>query len=159
MTMQPKNKILIITIGILLIANIVTLSLLLMHKNDRAKYGRPDKRAQLAVFLKDEIGFTEDQLSSFDTLSKAHKAKMKPGFDEIATGRETVFKQLAARSFSDSAIEIAANAIADQQKEFEKKMLRNLKEIRSICTPAQQVAFDSGFYKVIAKRGEGKKEK
>ena len=155
MNTQPRNKILIIIIGILLIANIVTLSFLLMNKND-GRSGRQDKRTQLAAFLKNEVGFTESQLTSYDSISKIHKANMKSGFDEIATGREGIFKQVASQSFSDSAIELAANSIIGQQKAFEIKMLHNLKEIRNLCTPAQQQVFDTGFYKIISKRGDRK---
>jgi len=159
MNTQPKNKILIIIIGILLIANIATLSLFLMSKNDHARPQRPDKKAQLTAFLKNEVGFTDDQLSRYDTLSKEHRSKMKSNFDEMSTSREDIFKQLALQNFSDSAMDIAAKAIAGQQNLFEIKMLRHLKDIRNICTPAQQAIFDTGFYKIIAKKGDGRKEK
>lgn len=159
MNTQPQNKTLIIIIAILLIANIVTLSLLLMNKNGQSRSGRMDRRAQVAAFLKNEVGFKEDQLNRYDTLSKIHKAEMKSSFDEMTADREVIFKQLATRSYSDSAIETAANAMADQQKGFEIKMLHHLKEIRSMCTPAQQQVFDTGFYKIISKRGDGRKDK
>jgi len=159
MNTQPKNKMLVIIIGILLIANIVTLSLLLINKNGQSRSGRQDRKTQVTAFLKNEVGFAEDQLNRYDTLSKAHKAEMKSSFDAMAAGREIIFKELAVQSYSDSAIEQAANAMADQQKGFEIKMLRHLKEIRSMCTPAQQEVFDTGFYKIISKRGEGRKDK
>ena len=158
MNTQPKNKILIIIIGILLIANIATLSLFLMNKNRHSNPGRPDKKEQVTAFLKNEVGFTEDQLNRYDTISKTHRANMKSNFDDMATGREDIFRQLALHSFSDSAMETAANAIAKQQEGFEIKMLYHLKDIRNICTPAQQAIFDTGFYKIIAKRGDGRKD-
>jgi Spy/CpxP family protein refolding chaperone len=159
MDTQPKNKVLIILIGILLIANIVTLTLFLMNKNEPGRSGRADRKAQIINFLKKDVGFTESQLNRYDTLSKEHRAATKEIFDDIAADRENVFKQLASQQFSDSAIDIAVNAIAGQQKTFELKMLRHLKDIRNICTPAQQAVFDTGFYKIIAKRGEGRKDK
>ena len=159
MSTQQKNKILIIIIGILLIANIVTLSFFLLKKNDHGRSGRPDKKAQIAAFLKKEVGFTGTQLNDYDTLSATHRPKMKSVFDNMATGREAIFQKLASQSFSASAIDIAANAIADQQKEFEVIMLHHLKDIRNICTPAQQAVFDTGFYKIISKKGEGRKNK
>jgi hypothetical protein len=159
MNTQPKNKILIIIIGFLLIANIVTLSLFFMNKNDRGRSGRPDKKAQITAFLKKEVGFTPDQLVRYDTLSKEHRSKMRSTFDDMAAGREDIFKQLASQQFSDSAVDNAAKAIAEQQKGFEILMLRHLNDIRNICTPAQQSVFDTGFYKIISKRGDGRKDK
>ena len=149
MSTQQKNKILIIIIGILLIANIVTLSFFLLKKNDHGRSGRPDKKAQIAAFLKKEVGFTGTQLNDYDTLSATHRPKMKSVFDNMATGREAIFQKLASQSFSASAIDIAANAIADQQKEFEVIMLYHLKDIRNICTPAQQAVFDTDRKSVV----------
>lgn len=157
MNTQPKNKILIIIIGILLIANIISLSLLLVNKKEYSKTGRTDKKAQVTAFLKKEVGFTPDQLVHYDTLSKEHRSKMKSIFEDMSAGRENIFRQLALQQFSDSAMGIAANAIANQQKGFEIIMLHHLKDIRNICTPVQQPVFDKGFYKIIVKRGEGRK--
>ena len=159
MSTQQKNKILIIIIGILLVANIVTLSFFLLKKNDHGRSGRPDKKAQVTAFLTKEIGFTKDQLNSYDTISDEHRSKMRSTFDDMSADREDIFQKLASQQFSDSAIQVAAKAIAEQQEGFETMMLRHLKDIRNICTPAQRAIFDTGFYKIIAKRGEGKKDK
>jgi len=156
MNTQPKNKILILIIGILLIANIATLSFFLMNKTGHSRTGRNDKKAQISAYLKKEVGFTEEQLSLYDTMSKKHRAEMKQAFDAMAVPREEIFRKLALASFSDSALENAAAAIAAQQKSFEIMMLHHLKDIRSICSPAQKPVFDTGFYKIISKRGEGR---
>lgn len=153
---QSKNKILIIFIGILLIANIGLVSFFLLNKKEQSKSLRQDKKEQVIAYLKKEVGFTDEQLSRYDTLSKAHRAKMKSIFDDMATGREAIFKQLASQSFTDSAINVTARSIAERQIMFEMLMLRHLKNIRDICTPSQQAVFDTGFYKIISKRGEGR---
>jgi capsular polysaccharide biosynthesis protein len=157
MNTQPKNKMLIIIIAILLIANIVTLSLLLLNKNSRGS--RPDRKAQLTAFLKNDVGFSADQVARYDTISKSHRAKLKSIFDNMSMERENIFKEVASQNFSDSGINIAAKSIAAQQMVFETEMLFHLKDIRNICTPAQRPVFDTGFYKIIAKRGDGRKAK
>ena len=158
MNTQPKNKILIIIIGILLIANIVTLSILLMNKNSQSKFGRTDRRAQITNFLKNNVHFNQQQLDLYDTLSNRQRTGMKNVYEEMAAGRENILKQLALQSFSDSAMSTAAITITEQQKGFELNMLQNLKEIRNICTPEQQKIFDTGFYRIISKRGSGRKD-
>jgi Spy/CpxP family protein refolding chaperone len=123
------------------------------------KSGRQDRQAQITTFLKKNVGFTQDQLGRYDTISSENRSKMKVVFDEIAVGREDIFRKLASQEYSDSAIVIAANAIAEQQKAFEIKMLFHLKDIRNICTPVQQAVFDTGFYKIISKRSDGRNNK
>jgi len=156
MNAQPRNKVLIIIIGILLIANIATLSFFLLNKKDRP--ARSDRKAQITAFLKNDVGFTNTQLNLYDTLSKEHRASLKGMLDEISFGRENILKELASREFSDSGMDIAVKKIEDYQNDFEMKMLRHLKDIRNICTPAQKPVFDAGFYKIIARRGEGRKD-
>lgn len=156
---QPKNKMLVIIIAILLIANIATLSFFLLNRNERQKAGRTDRKGQITEFLKKNVGFSDEQLSRYDTLSRQHRSKMRMILDSLGPGREDIFRNVASQSFSDSAISAAAAAIADQQKAFETKMLRHLKDIRNICTPAQQQVFDTGFYKIISRRGDPKKDK
>ena len=158
MSTQTKNKILIIIIGILLIANIATLSFFLLKKCGGPKSGRPDKKEMIAAYLKKEVGFSQQQLNLYDTMSNKHRSEMKAAFDDMAVRRENIFSQLAGQEFSDSALDIAAGAIAAQQKSFELMMLHHLKDIRTICSPAQKPIFDTGFYKVISKRGEGRKK-
>ena len=157
MSIQSKNKILIIIIGILLIANIATISFFLMNKHNRGMHGRPDKKEMITAYLKKEVRFTQQQLNAYDTMSKEHRTAMRAAFDDMAARREDIFKQLSFQGFSDSALDIAATAIASQQRSFEIMMLHHLKDIRNICSPAQRPIFDTGFYKIITKRGEGRK--
>ena len=157
MNTQSKNKTLIIIIGILLIANIATLSFFLMNKHKGGMHGHPDKREMITAYLKKDVGFTPQQLDVYDTMSKEHRSAMRTAFDDMAIHREEIFRQLALQGFSDSALDNAAAAIAIQQKSFELMMLHHLKDIRNICSPAQRPVFDTGFYKIISKRGEGRK--
>ncbi|CAN5834187.1 hypothetical protein BH11BAC4_BH11BAC4_07990 [soil metagenome] len=156
MNTAPKNKTLIIIIAILLIANIATLSFFLMNKCG-TKSGRQDKKAMIANYLSKEVGFNAEQLKRYDTLSKQQRSAMRSSLDGMSAGREEIFRKLASQEFSDSAIDNAANAITIQQRSFEVLMLHHLDDIRNICTPAQKLAFDTGFYKIISKRGEGKR--
>lgn len=156
MNTQPQNKILILIIGILLIANIATLSFFLMSKPGHSRGGKYDKKAQISAYLKNEVGFSAEQLSLYDTMSKKHRVEMKHAFDAMTAPREEIFRKLGTAAFSDTALENAAASIAAQQKSFEIMMLHHLKDIRSICSPAQKPVFDTGFYKIISKRGEGR---
>lgn len=158
MNKQPKNKILILIIGILLAANIATLSFFLMNSGEKPVTAKYDRKAMIMNFLHKEVGFSTEQMSRYDSMSKWHRQEMKKSFDGMSAQRERVFKDLALNDFKDSAIEVAAVNISSQQKEFELLMLRHMNNIRSICTAEQRPVFDSGFYKIISKRGGREKK-
>ena len=157
MNEQPKSKVLIIIIGILLIANIVMLAFFML--NNKHKNVTKERRAYVIEYLEKEVGFTSEQMARYDSLSKHHREQVKLAFKDLSAERKNILKNLAGASFSDSAINSAANGIYERQKLFEFNMLRHLKDIRAICTDAQRLRFDTGFYKIFGRRGETHKEK
>lgn len=154
---QPKNKILIMIIAILLLANIATLSFMLMNKCNRSKGGKNDRRAMITSFLEKEVGFNKEQLAQYDSLSKLHRSEMRQSFGQMTERRENALRELALTDFNDSSLHQTSSIITTEQNDFEMKMLLHIKSIRSICTAAQKVKFDSGFYKIISKRNDVKK--
>ena len=156
MTTEPKNKILLIIIGVLLLTNVVLITFLL--KPSSKKGARGDRTAIIATFLQKEIGFDKQQLKQYDSLSELNQPKVKAMFDALKNEKEVHFKQLATENFSDTAIIKTANTIAIKQKEIEIILYQHYKEIRSLCNPQQQPAFDSLFYKVLNKKYMPKKK-
>lgn len=164
MNEQPKNKILIIIIGLLLVANVVMLGFFLWNnhaeKKERALERDKSSRSKfVADYLKNEVGFNNEQLVRYDSISKKHREQLKAAFGELAAERKKTFASLAAASFTDSAMNNAANEIHERQRVLELSMLKHLKEIRNLCTAEQVARFDTGFYKIFGRRGETRKEK
>ncbi|HMJ46106.1 MAG TPA: hypothetical protein VK498_02165 [Ferruginibacter sp.] len=159
MNNKPKNKILILIIGILLVANVITLCYL--WKGEHKKNNRPDKAGYISTFLKEKVGFSDNQLVLFDSVFKRNKADVHAAFNDMSAAREQALNSLAGSSFSDSAIDRAAIELSVQQKNVEIRMLKHMKEIRDICTPAQLPVFDAEFYKMIGRKKDlhPKKEK
>ena len=157
MNNQPTNKTLIIIIGFLLLANIATLSFFLWKK-DSKKVNRPDRAAYINNYLKEKVGFGESQLKIFDTVYKRNRSDLRNAFEEMSEVRETMLGRLASASFTDSAIEQAATELSGRQKGVEVTMLKHIKSIRDICTPAQLPAFDSGFYKMVGRKIQHQKK-
>ena len=145
---NPSNKIFIIVIALLLIANIGTLTLLLTADK---KPIYDDHKNSMRNYLKSEVGFTDAQLSAFDTVKSNHRAEVKPMFDEMRATKQSNLKNIGAQNFSDSSIINAAEYAASQQKNLEMKMLSNLKVVRNLCTPQQRAIFDTGFYKMMSR--------
>jgi Flp pilus assembly protein TadB len=159
MSEQPKSKVLILIIGILLLANIVMLAFFLWNTNSEKKEMAREKEKNsrskyVSDYLEKEVGFSAAQLARYDSLSKKRREQLKTTFGELSEERKTTFKTLAEASFTDSAIKDAANEIHERQKILELNMLIHLRDIRNICTEAQLPRFDTGFYKIFGRRGE-----
>ena len=139
--------------------NISMLVFLLFHDGRGGKKGfHGGREAMVSEFLKKDIGFNPAQLQQYDTLSKKQHEQIGPLFDEARKNKEDQLKQLAAAGFTDSAINIAAGQSSEKQKNIETNMFRHIREIRTICTPDQLPKFDSLVYKIVGKRGDGKKK-
>ena len=157
---QNKSKIFLTIIGILLVANIALVSFFLLKKDGGGHNKRPDRKAMIANFLKNEIGFSAAQLQQYDTLSDNHRESIKGMFDSLKSSKDKQFKQLAAGNFSDSVINMVAEQSAISQKTMELNMFNHLKNVRLLCKPEQLPKFDSLFVKILNRRGgEGRKNK
>jgi periplasmic protein CpxP/Spy len=155
---ENKLKILSLIIAILLIANIVLL-LLFFKKDSSAVHGKQDRKAYIATFLKTEIGFDNDQLEKFDSLSNQHQQMIENIFNKNGVKKEVQFKQLVANNFSDSSISLLADKAAATQKITNGMMFTHFKNIRLLCKPTQLATFDSLFGKVLSRHKGGDKKK
>ena len=157
MSTTSKNKILLVTVAILLLTNMVMLFLFL--NKDYGKKGPHDgKRGMMTEFLKNEIGFNAQQLQLYDTLSKRHMDNIKASFEAMRNNKSELFKELGKNAFNDSDINIVADKSATAQKQMEIKMMMHFKEVRNLCTPEQLPKFDSLFYKVLNRKRDEKKK-
>ena len=113
---QNKSKFYLAVIAILLVTNIVILILFLQKKEPEKQGARPDRKAFITNFLQKEIGFNQQQLLQYDTLSNAQQKMVSSLFDTMRNNKNLQFKQLAAENFNDSVIA----AIADKSSESTK---------------------------------------
>jgi periplasmic protein CpxP/Spy len=156
---QNRSKVFLAIIGILLVANIALVSFFLLKQDGGKREKHPDRKAMIAAFLKNEIGFDTVQLKQYDTLSDRHRENMKKMMDSLRTPKDQQFNELAAADFSDSAMSSLAEKSATLQKAMELRMFNHLRKIRMLCTPEQLPKFDSLFGKVFSRKGgDGRKK-
>lgn len=152
---NSSNKILIIVIALLLIANVVTLTMLFTGK----KPDNDDRKNSMRNYLKNEVGFSAAQLVAFDTVKSRQRAQAKKMYDEIRQRKQNNLKNIGTNNFNDTAIKNAALYAASQQENMEINMLQHLKDIRNLCTPPQRAIFDTGFYKIMVRPNSDTKKK
>ncbi len=152
MQAQPKNKILLLIIGMLLLTNMILLGFLFYGKNNPEKKDWPNRQEKVIDYLKNEVGFTAQQLKQYEILSNKHQTEIRQLFDSMPSKRKLALQALSAASFSDTAIIETAATINALQQTSSVKMIQHLKEIRKLCTDEQQARFDTGFYKIVGKR-------
>lgn len=153
MSTQTKSKLYLLIIGILLITNIAMLFFFLDKKDNSKKPNRGnDKSAMMKEFLKTDVGFTDQQLLQYDTLSKQNRERMKADMEAMKSAKEEQFKELGSKGFSDSAIVAASIKSGSNQKQVEEKMLNYFVSVRKLCTAEQLPKFDSLFYKMWSKK-------
>ena len=155
---SPKSKRLLLFIGILLLSNLVLLSLMLINKPLSKKELNAEKKAAMASFLKKEIGFTEQQLLAYDSLSKLHRLALKRKGEAMKLLKEQQFKMLATDNFTDSAIANVARSNADNQEIIETAIWQHYRSLHRLCTPQQQPRFDALFYGMLNKKSEKEKK-
>ena len=139
MNQLSRNKVLLTIIAILLITNIVMLVLFLRmrpHVQEPKKLGFTEK-------LKNQVGFTQEQMAVFEPKKKVFWSRVREKFDEIKKTKEDFYKYMYDPSVPDSVIEAKAEVIGKQQKDLDLFVIRHFKDIRTLCTPEQLPKYDS----------------
>lgn len=146
-----KNRSLISIIIFLLVTNVAMLFFFLVLNNPGEKNLHVHDQNGIAGLLQKEVGFTKEQLDSYQAVRKAHVEKIHALFDELKKAKTDFYNLLYAPQMPDSAVNKAADAIAEKQKTLDLQMFNHFATVRSICTPGQLEKFDTTIKKVIAR--------
>jgi periplasmic protein CpxP/Spy len=161
-----RNKILLFLVGILLLANIVMLVFFVGKKSpgkDRSHSSGRSRSEVMRDFLKDSVGFNEQQLAQFDQIREQHRDSVKTLFDDMRNAKMAFYKQAGQ---SDTAAQMAAaDVIAQKQKALDVAFFTHFQDIRQLCTPEQITRYDSLVQKIVRRmvsggpRGEPRQKK
>lgn len=148
-TVTAKNRVLIIMVVILLLTNVLMLFFFLWLKPGHSHDWR-GKRG-VAVFLEEQVGFTGDQMKSYQQLREQHWGRMKPVLGDIRSTKERFYNLLARTEVSDSVLQRAADSIGYRQSAIDLLTFQHFREVRALCTPEQRPRFDSLVHQVMLK--------
>jgi len=101
--------------------------------------------------LQNEVGFSREQLGTYQSLRKEQLQRVKPLFNEVRNAKKDFYSLIYSENISDSLINADADSIAQKQKSLDMQMFLYFKNIRNICRPDQTQKFDSTIKKEVAR--------
>ncbi len=147
-----KNKVLVTIIAILLLANIAMLVFFISGMKNPEKENSESRKSGHSTIslLQNKIGFSEQQIIQFNQLKEEHRTKLNPHFEDLRITKDQFFL-LVKDSLSDSYLDSAATLIGKKQQILDMQVFRTIRDIRKLCTPQQQITFDSLLPKIAYK--------
>jgi periplasmic protein CpxP/Spy len=166
MTYIKNNKVLVLIIGVLLLSNVALLYFYLRKPcTNKNQGGGQSPREYMIGRLKNEVGFSDDQVSKYTELSDKHKEAMKPLFNDIYLAKDSLYKMLQLpQQPADSVINQQLDRIGEKQEAIDQRIFNHFYTLKQICTPDQQPKYDSVIQDVIRhmikpKKGSDNKNK
>jgi periplasmic protein CpxP/Spy len=149
MNSATKNKSLVSIIVFLLITNIAMLIFFLMMNSPVQKNSHARDQNGMSGMLQKEVGFSKDQLNTYQSLRKNQMDTVHALFDDLRKSKMDFYNLIYSSQVSDSTINKGANVIAERQKALDLQMFNHFKMVRNICTPGQLQKFDSTMQKLF----------
>ncbi|MBL7696742.1 MAG: hypothetical protein JNK79_01225 [Chitinophagaceae bacterium] len=138
MNQLSRNKVLLTIISILLITNVVMLILFL-----RIEKPQPPKKLGFTEKLKNDVGFSQEQMAAYVTRRDKFWASVRQQFDSIKETKIGFYHLMYDQSVPDSVLEQRADGIGKQQRNLDLFVVKHFKDIRKICTHEQLPKYDS----------------
>jgi protein CpxP len=162
---NSKYKVLLLLVGILLVTNAVLLLFFVGKKPKEKQRTRHDRSAVMREFLKDSVGFNDQQLAQFDQIRDQHQQDVRVLFEDMRKAKLSFYQLLNQSASADSANQAAASVIADKQKALDLAFFKYFQQVRTICRPEQVTRYDSLVQQIIRRmvspprRGDSKQKK
>jgi hypothetical protein len=153
---NPRNRNLLIIIGVLLITNIAVLVYFLGQKKPEktaAVQHTERERPGISETLQKEVGFTDEQTARYKVLKDKQRETIKPMYDDMRKAKDSLFRLLSYPETPDSLLNKVCDAIAEKQKALDLQTFYHFKRVRSLCTPDQLPKYDSMILRMVRKMG------
>src|SRR5258708_28809466 len=91
----------------------------------------------MSGMLQKEVGFSKDQLDTYQSLRKNHMDTVHALFDDLRKSKMDFYNLIYSSSVSDSSLNKTADIIAEKQKALDLHMFNHFKIVLNICAPDQ----------------------
>ncbi|WP_336516943.1 Spy/CpxP family protein refolding chaperone [Pollutibacter soli] len=155
-----KNKWLLFLLGFLLLANITLL--LSFYVFGERPAGRGDKgnrspQPPITGFLSKELKMDVDQQAKLKSLKDERFKVIKPLWEEIRKTKDSLYHQLKDPAFSEEELNALTTRLSEKNKRSDELVFRYFQEVRKLCTPEQQVGFDTIVPQMLSRRDQWNK--
>ena len=157
-TTERKVRSLGFIAGFLLLTNIVMLVFFIyLREGKKTMHTRENL---VGNFLKNDIGFDDSQMTTYQDLRKHDMDSLKPYFTQLRASKDSFYRLVTQKIAADSdAVYPRAQVIGQKQILVDQQMLYHFKKVRSLCKPDQLPKFDSLFSSIIDRITNGRIKK
>lgn len=146
---QTKYKWMVFLVFILLFSNMV-LAFFLFFANDK-KPRKKESADEWAMKIYNEIGLDSSQIVIFKKEKEEYFNTMRPVWNENRQAKENLYKKLTSNT-SDSAVQNLLSLIEKTNHFSDSFTFAHFVKLRTLCTPEQQVRFDTIMPKLVLKQ-------
>jgi hypothetical protein len=143
---QTKYKWMVFLVLILLISNMI-LAFFLFFASDKQEKKR-DNSEEWAMKIYKEIGLDTIQIKAFKKEKDEYFSMMRPIWNENKKAKDSLYRNLSA-NISDSSITQYLEQINRTNHFSDSFTFAHFIKLRAMCTPNQQVRFDTIIPKLI----------
>lgn len=146
---QTKYKWMVFLVLILLLSNMV-LAFFLFFANDK-KPKKKENAEDWAMKIYNEIGLDSTQIVIFKKEKDVFFETMRPVWNENRQAKENLYKKLASNSSDTSVLQLLSQ-IERTNHYSDSFTFTHFVRLRSMCTPEQQVRFDTIIPKLVLRQ-------
>jgi Spy/CpxP family protein refolding chaperone len=159
MSENNNNRWLSIATLVLLVANIITLTLLWTHNRpDVSGKKRPEPPGQVFEFLTKELQLTSQQQLAYKQLRDLHRTSQHLMQDSIRIAKDELFSFLNQPNVSDSQLREYSEKVTAYVQQLDMITFRHFQKLRELCDPDQQKKFDEIIKEALGRMGgQGRK--
>jgi len=138
-----NNKIVGWLIGLLILANIATLTFFWIGHLKNQRNNSPKE------FLAKSLHFSETQKNAYFELAKDHNESANKIREQIKINKEELFQLLKSEKIDDSIKKNAALKISISIQALDMLTFEHFKKVRALCTEEQKPKFDELIQKMV----------
>ena len=142
-----QNKLLVLLVAILLVANLCLMLYFFVFKDRHES----ERSHPVSDFMQKELGLNKEQTEKFKQLRDQHRAAVKPIIDEMRKLKESLYDLHQNPQANDSAAKVIAKQIGEKQEEWEMLIYHHFEKVRAICDSSQLPKLDTLVHRMIEK--------
>jgi Spy/CpxP family protein refolding chaperone len=142
-----QNKLLVLLVAILLVANLGLMLYFFAFKHPH----EPERSRPISDYMQKELGLNDEQAEKFKQLRDEHRAAVKPVIDEMKRLKDSLYNLLQDPDTNDSSARMIAAQIGDKQEEWEILIFHHFEKVRAICDSNQLPKLDTLVHRMINK--------